>query len=83
MRCRSLLSATAALAVLTALPALAEAPAAPAAEAAPVAAQSAERAFTYNDMLNANRRTDARSSTPCAPRTWRPIAASPACSSRT
>ena len=56
MRHRSLLTACAALAMLTALPALAEAPAAP--EAA--AAQSAERAFTYADMLNANRLSDPR-----------------------
>ncbi|MGV3578087.1 prolyl oligopeptidase family serine peptidase [Brevundimonas sp.] len=56
MRCRSLLSATAALAVLTALPALAEAPA-----AAPEAtAAQAAQAFTYTDMLNANRLSDPR-----------------------
>ena len=53
MRHRSLLSACAALAILTALPALAEAPAAP-------TAQAAERAFTYTDMLNANRLSDPR-----------------------
>ena len=53
MRHRSLLSACAALAMLTALPALAEAPAAP-------TAQTAERAFTYTDMLNANRLSDPR-----------------------
>ncbi|WP_426036195.1 prolyl oligopeptidase family serine peptidase [Brevundimonas sp. DC300-4] len=53
MRHRSLLSACAALAMLTALPALAEAPAAP-------TAQAAERAFTYTDMLNANRLSDPR-----------------------
>ena len=52
MRHRSLLTACAALAMLTALPALAEAPAAP--------AQAAERAFTYTDMLNANRLSDPR-----------------------
>ena len=53
MRHRSLLSACAVLAMLTALPALAEAPAAP-------TAQAAERAFTYTDMLNANRLSDPR-----------------------
>jgi len=53
MRHRSLLSACAALAMLTALPALAEAPAAP-------TAQAAEPAFTYTDMLNANRLSDPR-----------------------
>jgi len=53
MRHRSLLSACAALAMLTALPALAEAPAAP-------TAQAVERAFTYTDMLNANRLSDPR-----------------------
>ncbi|WP_425991760.1 prolyl oligopeptidase family serine peptidase [Brevundimonas sp. TWP2-3-2] len=53
MRHRSLLSACAALAMLTALPALAEAAAAP-------TAQAAERAFTYTDMLNANRLSDPR-----------------------
>ena len=53
MRHRSLLSACAALAMLTALPALAEAPPAP-------TAQTAERAFTYTDMLNANRLSDPR-----------------------
>ncbi|WP_428151761.1 prolyl oligopeptidase family serine peptidase [Brevundimonas sp.] len=55
MRHRSLLSACAALAMLTALPALAEAPIT---EAEP--AQAAERAFTYTDMLNANRLSDPR-----------------------
>ena len=58
MRHRSLLSACAALAMLTALPALAEAPVAAAGEASP--AQAAERAFTYTDMLNANRLSDPR-----------------------
>ena len=53
MRHRSLLSACAALAMLTALPALAEAPAAP-------TSQAVERAFTYTDMLNANRLSDPR-----------------------
>ncbi|WP_309628947.1 S9 family peptidase [Brevundimonas sp.] len=52
MRHRSLLPACAALAVLTAFPVLAEAPAAP--------TQAAERAFTYTDMLNANRLSDPR-----------------------
>ncbi|MDP3404945.1 MAG: S9 family peptidase [Brevundimonas sp.] len=52
MRHRSLLSACAALVLLTALPALAEGPTA--------AAQSAERAFTYSDMLVANRLSDPR-----------------------
>jgi len=56
MRHRSLLTACAALAMLTALPALAEAPVAPDASTA----QSAERAFTYTDMLNANRLSDPR-----------------------
>jgi len=56
MRHRSLLSACAAIAMLAALPALAEAPAAPDISTA----QSAERAFTYTDMLNANRLSDPR-----------------------
>ncbi|WP_298163582.1 S9 family peptidase [Brevundimonas sp.] len=60
MRHRSLLSACAALAMLTALPApvLASTSEAPAAEAA--TAQAAGRAFTYTDMLNANRLSDPR-----------------------
>lgn len=60
MRHRSLLSACAALAMLTALPApvLASTSEVPAAEAA--TAQAAGRAFTYTDMLNANRLSDPR-----------------------
>jgi acylaminoacyl-peptidase len=50
MRYRSLLSACAAAAMLTALPVLAQAPAAP----------GAERAFTYAEMLAANRLSDPR-----------------------
>jgi len=53
MRHRSLLTACAALAMLTGLPALAQPSAAPATPAA-------ERAFTYTDMLNANRLSDPR-----------------------
>ncbi len=52
MRHRSLLSACAALALLSTAPALAQTPAAP--------ASPAERAFTYTDMLNANRLSDPR-----------------------
>jgi dipeptidyl aminopeptidase/acylaminoacyl peptidase len=55
MRHRSLLTACAALAMLTAVPALAET--SPATEAA---AQAAGQAFTYTDMLNANRLSDPR-----------------------
>ncbi|WP_396594430.1 prolyl oligopeptidase family serine peptidase [Brevundimonas sp. R86498] len=54
MRHRSLLSACAAVAMLTALPALAQA------QAPAAAAQSAERAFTYTEMLEANRLSDPR-----------------------
>ena len=57
MRHRTLLTACATLAMLTALPALAEAPAAPATAGQ---SQAAERAFTYNDQLNANRLSDPR-----------------------
>ncbi|MBX9615915.1 MAG: S9 family peptidase [Caulobacteraceae bacterium] len=52
MRHRSLLSACAAVVLLSALPALAEAPV--------TGGQSAEAAFTYSDMLAANRLSDPR-----------------------
>ncbi|AQR61031.1 peptidase S9 [Brevundimonas sp. LM2] len=59
MRTPSLLAATAVLALMTGLPAAAETSdvAAPAPASAP---QAAERAFTYTDMLAANRLSDPR-----------------------
>ncbi|MBU2379460.1 MAG: S9 family peptidase [Alphaproteobacteria bacterium] len=62
MRHRSLLTACAALAVLTALPApvLAGTPETPAAPTPAGPSQAAQAAFTYTDMLNANRLSDPR-----------------------
>jgi len=61
MRHRSLLSVCAAMAMLTAFPALADVPAGTeTATAQPTASQAGERAFTYTDMLAANRLSDPR-----------------------